>query len=424
MDKMEELKRAKRYPLLLLAGAALVFIGASLMPRGLAVDCVRTTAEAAMVGALADWFAVVALFRRVPLPLVSRHTAIIPQNQERIADNLAVFVQEKFLDQRSLVELIRRHDPAGKLTEWLSSPAHTATLGHYVLRIVSGVLDVVDDQRIQGFLRQSFRAVIDKVDLAPASAAILDTLTRDGRHQQLLDGAIEQVVTLLRTEESRAFIARQIVEWIRTDYPKWEKLLPTEYLGEKAADAVAQALDGMLQRVSADPEHELRKGFDGLMARLIEKLKTDPATIAKAEELKAWLRDSEAARDYAVTLWTDLRDWLRQDIASEDSSLHRNVVAMGAWIGRELAANPDLRRSLNDHMEDAARSMAPDFADFLTRHISDTVKRWDPQDLSRQVELNIGKDLQYIRINGTLVGGCVGLLLFWVSWLLGAAGGH
>jgi uncharacterized membrane-anchored protein YjiN (DUF445 family) len=276
----------------------------------------------------------------------------------------------------------------------------------------------MDDARVQVFLRETFHRLIDRIDLASAGAGLLDTLTRDGRHQQLLDGTLAQVLALLRTETSRTFIARQIVEWLRVDYPKLERLLPTEYIGDKGADVIADALDRMLQRVGADPQHELRQGFDRLVANLIARLRTDPDFIARAEELKAYLRDGEPARAYVAGMWGELRDWIRRDAASADAQLQHQVAAAGAWLGKELAGSADLRASLNEHLHDAARAMAPDFAAFLTRHISDTVRRWDPHDLADQVELNIGKDLQYIRINGTVVGGAVGFGLFWLAWAL------
>ncbi|MCC8395243.1 DUF445 domain-containing protein [Paraburkholderia sp. MMS20-SJTR3] len=418
MDKSIELKKAKRTPLLLLLAAACVFVVTAFLPRGLWIDGIKAVAEAAMVGALADWFAVAALFRRVPIPLASAHTAIIPRNKHKIADNLARFVQDKFLDVPSLVGLIRRHDPAQTITAWLGEPANTARLGDYVVRLTGGILDVVDDARIQSFIRGALRDVLAKVDLSQSVGSILDTLTRDGRHQQLLDTAIEQVIALLREEPSREFIAARIVDWIKSEYPTLEKILPTALLGERGADAIAGAANRALAQIAENPAHELRERFDAAVQKLIAKLKTDPAFIAQGEALKHYLVEGDAFSAYVKDMWGDLRAWLKRDLRSDDSVLHARVAAMGQWVGRELANDPALRQSLNDHLEEAARAMAPDFAHFLTRHISDTVKNWDSREMSRQIELNIGKDLQYIRINGTLVGGFIGLLLYLSSLLL------
>jgi uncharacterized membrane-anchored protein YjiN (DUF445 family) len=242
-------------------------------------------------------------------------------------------------------------------------------------------------------------------------------LTRDGRHQELLDAGIEQVVALLREAPAREFIAGRIVEWVKGEYPKMEKILPSAWLGEKGAEAIANAVNRMLEQISENPTHELRQKFDEAAQRLIVKLKTDPAFARQGEELKRYLVEGDAFSAYVKDMWGDLRAWLRRDLQSADSALHARVMAMGQWVGRELAHDAALRQSLNDHLEEAARGMAPDFARFLTRHISDTVKNWDAREMSRQIELNIGKDLQYIRINGTLVGGFIGLLLYASSQL-------
>ncbi|PQV49330.1 DUF445 domain-containing protein [Paraburkholderia sp. BL21I4N1] len=417
MNKAIELKQAKRTPLLLLLAAACVFVATAFMPRGVWVDGIKAVAEAAMVGALADWFAVAALFRRVPIPIVSAHTAIIPRNKHKIADNLAVFVQDKFLDVPSLVGLIKRHDPARSITGWLTEPANTARLGDYVVKLTGGILELTDDVRIQSFIKDALRDVLNKVDLSQSMGSILDTLTKDGRHQELLDAGIEQVVTLLREPQAREFIAERIVDWVKSEYPKMEKILPSAWLGEKGAEAIANTVDRMLQQISDNPTHELRERFDEAAHKLIVKLKTDPAFLQKGEDLKRYLVEGDALGTYVKDMWGELRAWLKRDLQRPDSALHARVMAMGQWVGRELANDPALRQSLNDHLEDAARAMAPEFAQFLTRHISDTVKNWDSREMSRQIELNIGKDLQYIRINGTIVGGFIGLLLYGSSLL-------
>ncbi|NPT56250.1 DUF445 domain-containing protein [Paraburkholderia elongata] len=417
MNKETELKKAKRTPLLLLAAAACVFLVTAFMPRGFWVDGIKAVAEAAMVGALADWFAVVALFRRVPIPIVSAHTAIIPKNKHKIADNLAVFVQDKFLDVPSLVGLIQKHDPAQSITGWLTQPANTARLGDYVVKLTSGILELTDDVRIQVFIKDALRDVLAKVDLSQSMGAILDTLTKDGRHQELLDAGIKQVVALLSEPQAREFIAERIVEWVKSEYPTMEMILPSAWLGEKGAETIASVVNRMLEQISENPTHQLRQKFDDAVQKLIVKLKSDPAFLRKGEELKRYLVEGEALSTYVKDMWGELRAWLKRDLQRSDSALHARVTAMGQWVGRELAQDPALRQSLNDHLEEAARAMAPDFAQFLTRHISDTVKNWDSREMSRQIELNIGKDLQYIRINGTIVGGFIGLLLYASSQL-------
>ncbi|OMG75413.1 DUF445 domain-containing protein [Burkholderia ubonensis] len=422
-DKALELNRSKRRALSLLLVAVAVFVTTIFLPRGIWIDGIKAVAEAAMVGALADWFAVVALFRRVPIPFVSRHTEIIPQNKDKIADNLAVFVREKFLGPDALAAQIRQHDPAQKLGAWLGELANTDALGSYATKLMSFALDMTDDARIQAFVHDAFRALVDKVDLSQSAGAILDTLTKDGRHQTLLDDAIGQVTNLLDQPENRAVIAAYIVDWLKSQYPTVEKILPTNWLGENGAELIANAVNRVLEQVAADPEHELRQRFDATVVKLVERLKYDPVFIEKGEEIKRYIRDGDAFNTYLLDLWDQLRAWLKADLARADSTLHRQAATLGGWLGARLAESPALRASLNEHVEKAVYEMAPDFADFLMRHIRDTVRNWDAREMSRQIELNIGKDLQYIRINGTLVGGLIGLGLYLVSLAPRWAGG-
>ncbi|NIE71928.1 DUF445 domain-containing protein [Pantoea sp. Acro-807] len=417
MDKYQQLKRSKQLALALLLAAAATFIVTLFLPANFWVLGVKAIAEAAMVGALADWFAVVALFRRVPLPLIARHTAIIPRNKDRIGENLGRFVQEKFLDTDSLLALIRRNNPAQLLAQWLNAPGNADRTGRHLLQVMRGFLDLTDDARIQQFMRRAVHRALDKVDLTQSSAMILDSLTKNNRHQALLDAAIEQLLQLLHKPGTREFIALQIVRWLKREHPVKAKVLPTEWLGEHSATLVANAVDSILDEVARDQGHELRLGFNRAVQRLIDRLKSDPEMAARAESVKQWLKEDESLNRYIGELWQDLRAWLKRDLSSDDSRVQERVRLAALWLGETLLADEALRSSMNQHLEDAARSVAPEFAAFLTRHISDTVKSWDARDMSQQIELNIGRDLQFIRINGTLVGGTIGLLLYLLSQL-------
>lgn len=412
-----ELKRAKRRALLLLVTAALVFVVTALSPPGVVIDGIKAVSEAAMVGALADWFAVVALFRRVPIPFIAARTGVIPRNKDRIADELAVFVHEKFLNVDALVGLIRRHDPVERLSSWLTAPHNAPRLGDYAVRLMSGLLGLTDDARIRAFIRDGLYAALDKVDLSKSAGAILDTLTKDGRHQELLDQMLDQLGQLLADESTRAFVSARIVDGLKGEFPWTEKVLPTTWIGESGARVLETSVNRLLLQVSEDREHELRKKFDEVVQKLVVQLKSDPAFLRKGEELKASLREGSALNDYTHALWDSLRAWLRDDLERPDSTLHAKVAATGRWLGESLAGDADLRASLNGHLEDAARAMAPDFARYLTHHIRDTVSNWDTRETARLIELKIGKDLQEIRVNGTVIGGTIGLGLYLCSHL-------
>ena len=408
------LRRAKRQALGLLLLVTAVFFGTSMVERGLLLDCVKAMAEAAMVGALADWFAVVALFRR-PLGLPITHTAVIPRNKDRIGANLAAFVRDRFLDPPSLVALLRRHDPALRLAQWLSAADNARLLGQQAARLLNAALDTVQDAQMERFIRKAARTLIGRVDLAGTLATVLGALTHNGRHQALLDDALGRLIVVLQEEDTRHLIATTIVQWLKKEHPLKEKMLPTDWLGDKGSALIANALEALLADVAQNPQHQLRAQFDAAVQRLVLRLQTDPEWARKGEEIRRYLQTNATLGRYVQDLWQGMRAALQRDLADEHSAVARNVHAMGAWFGRSLAGDAALRQSLNERLESWVQGLAPDVAQFAAQHIQDTVQRWDAQELSYLIELNIGKDLQYIRINGTVVGGLVGLVLYLVS---------
>jgi uncharacterized membrane-anchored protein YjiN (DUF445 family) len=424
MTKEEELKRSKRLALSLLAVAAIVFVVTSLAPRGFWVDGVRAISEAAMVGALADWFAVVALFRKVPIPFISRHTAIIPNNKNKIADNLATFVDDKFLKPESLAAVILKTDPATNVAQWLKEPANRGFLAGHLLQLVPEILDTVDDARIQQLLRSALNTAIGKLELSPALGALLSGLTKDGRHQELLDDGMVALIGVMNKPATRELIAGQIAAWLKREHATMSLVLPTEWISESGASMIADTLNNIMENIAADRDHKLRLKFDEMVQRFVTRLESDPAFIAKGEDFKRYLRDGDTFNNYIGELWGSVRDWIKADIATGESRLGDGVMKASQWLSEELLAHPDMRASLNQHMAGMARTLAPAFSSFLTRHISDTVKAWDEKDLSHQIELNIGKDLQFIRVNGTLVGGLIGLLLYASAQAMELAAGY
>lgn len=335
MNKIAELKRAKQLALSLLLIAAATFITTLFLPPNFWVLGIKAIAEAAMVGALADWFAVVALFRRVPIPFIAQHTAIIPRNKDRIGENLGQFVQEKFLDTQSLVALIRRHEPALLIGNWFSQPDNARRVGMHLLQIMSGFLELTDDARIQRLLKRAVHKAIDKVDFSGTSALMLESMTKNDRHQVLLDTLIAQLIALLQRDSSRAFIAQQIVRWLETEHPLKAKILPTEWLGEHSAELVSDAVNSLLDDISHDQAHQIRHAFDRATFKLIDKLKNDPEMASRAESIKAYLKEDEAFNHYLGELWADLRQWLKADINAEGSRVKQRIAHAGQWLDRK-----------------------------------------------------------------------------------------
>lgn len=418
MDSETKLKQMQNKALACLGLAAVVFIGTLFLEPSFSIRLIKAGAEAAMVGGLADWFAVVALFRR-PLKLPIPHTAIVPQSKDRIADKLAEFVKEKFLNPEMLTDLIRRSDPSQRFADWLSQPKNSGKIGRHAANLISNWLDLVDDRTIKGFIHDAMRTALGKMDFSRTLGSVLEMLTKGGRHQQLLDSAIEYMATMLKNPQIRTQISERVANWIKTEHKVKQLVLPTEWIGEKAAEGASTGLNQLLEEISQNPKHELREKFDDTLKNLVIKLKTDPEFIAKGNEIKAYITNNEQIISYANVLWAELRTWLSSDLEHQSgtpSQIQQKIKTIGLWLGQKLAQDKELRDSINDHMENLATSAAPQFADFLTGHISGTVRKWDAQDMSRQIELSIGPDLQYIRISGTVVGGFIGVLLFLVSY--------
>ncbi len=360
MDKHAELARAKRQALGLLLLVTAVFVVASWLPRSLGVDILKAMAEEAMVGAMADWFAVVALFRRIPVPFIARHTAIIPRNKDRIGENLAAFVRDKFLDPPSLVTLMRRHDPFAQLARWLSAPGHAGLLGRQAVRLLSAALEMVQDAQVERFIGHAARTLIGQLDLSRAMATVLATLTQDGRHQALLDAALARLTELLQEPPARSLIAQAIVQWVRREHPLKEKVLPTDWLGEQGAGLIVHALESLLADVASNPQHRLREKFDDAVRQLIERLRSDPDFARKGEEIRHYLQHDAALGQYVQELWQGLRAALGRDLDNEKSTLARNVAALGRWLGQSLAHDAQLRAAFNQRLEDWLHTLAPE----------------------------------------------------------------
>lgn len=414
-EQAAALRRAKRQALGLLLLVTGVFAVSSALPSSLWTEALQAMAEAAMVGALADWFAVRALFHRVPIPFVERHTAIIPRNKDRIGENLATFVRERFLDPASLVGLLRRHDLLERLAQWLLVPTNARYLGQQVARMLGAALEVVQDRQVEHLLRRAARALLGRIDLTQTLARVLEALTHQGRHQGLLDDALLHVVIVLQSPDTRSLIARTIVHWLKKEHPLKEKMLPTDWLSDQGAVMVATALEGLLAEVAHNPQHQLRDKFDEAMQSFIARLQSDPAWAQKGEQVRRYLQTNPTLGHYVQELWQSLRSSLQRDLADEQSALARHVRTMGLWLGQSLAQDAALRQALNERLQQWAHTLAPEVSQFVAQHIQDTVQLWDAQEMARLIELNIGTDLQYIRINGTVVGGLIGLALFGLS---------
>jgi uncharacterized membrane-anchored protein YjiN (DUF445 family) len=413
------LKRNKTIAGGLLVVAAILFIIAR-CNKGIGHwDWLAAFAEAAMIGALADWFAVVALFRH-PLGIPIPHTAIVPNKKNAIADSLAEFIRDKFLATESLTAKLRALNPAERLANYLTTGKNAAGVASGLTRVIADALDFVDDERVRKIIHAAINNRIDKVDFSTSAGQILDFLRRDNRHQAVLDEALKRLAAWLAIPESQAKIATAIDNWVNNEYPMLSRMIPNrDIFMQGAGEKIANRLNAFIQEVNAAPDHELRSKFDDTITDFIYKLKHDAALRCRVDTIKQEIINNPAISGYINNLWLDLKSWLREDLDREDSKLREKISEAVAGLGRTLSKSKELKDSINEHLEMLVRNHADGLRTGFAKHVSGTIRQWEDDDFVSEIELSIGSDLQFIRMNGTLVGGLIGLLIHAVSLMLG-----
>ncbi len=385
-----------------------VFVAASaLQARWPLLAYLRAFAEAGMVGACADWFAVVALFRH-PLGLPIPHTAIVPRNKVRIGESLGGFICNNFLAPEVVTARLRALDLAARLARWLAEPANAAAIARRAAALLPPVLDALSDEHVRDFTRGLFSRTAESVEASPLAARVLSVLVAHGHHQALFDRAIAAARDFLYANEGmiRAKVSTRSWSWL----PRW--------VDQRVADTVMAGLLETLHELAA-PGHPWRGEFQAAVDEFVGRLATDPAWRARGETIKAEVLANPAVEDYLDSLSREIRRRLVADAAADCGLLRRGLDQALRALGRRLEQDEAMRAVLNRWLLTAAeRTVVPNRGE-IGAFIAGVVARWDSATLVSKLELQVGKDLQYIRINGTLVGGLVGLLIFAASRALG-----
>jgi uncharacterized membrane-anchored protein YjiN (DUF445 family) len=369
-----------------------------------ALGFVAAFAEAATIGGLADWYAVVALFRR-PLGLPIPHTAIIPENKDRIADNLGRFIEVNFLAPGPVKEKLNEVDFAVLVADWLSDADRAEGLSRFVGRLVPQTLSAIEQSGLQGFISARMMAQVEKIELAPLAAGLLSAFTADGRHQRLLDEFTRVIGRFLTDDEALAAMR----EKIREELPSLFKVFRADaYLLRK----IVASAGSLLEEVRENPEHPVRAEFDRFVETFIEKLKHSDDYSRRAEKLKQDFLARPELTSLMHEMWAGFRTFLETDAASEDSMIRKHLTGMFVEVGRQLERDEKIRADMNQGFVVALSSFVESQKSGVAKFISDQVKRWDLGQLTRLIEINIGRDLQYIRFNGMLIGGLAGLALY------------
>lgn len=370
---------------------------------------VSVTAEASMVGAIADWFAVTALFHH-PLGLrFIPHTAIIPRNKERIAAGLSQFIQSNFLTSAAVVQRIREFRPARTLYGWLIRLDNAEAVASYAVRFAAHGLAALDDARVQHYLRETIARRLREADVAGAAAQLLDVLTENKRHHELLDGALRALDEVLAKTETQAYIAAEVGK----SAPLLKSL--SDWLGLKLDDRAALKIVELavkkISQVRHDQDHELRRRFDAFVADFVRRLKTDDALRSRVERLRDEALESDALGRYIAGLWTEFREWLLAEHDRSPASLHQRVTAMVESLGRSLRADEKMQQWIDEQILRGVPALIEEHRAKIGRFVEDQIMSWQEEKLVAELERHIGPDLQYIRINGTLVGGLAGLVI-------------
>jgi uncharacterized membrane-anchored protein YjiN (DUF445 family) len=406
-----ELRRVKTLATLVLLATLALFVVARLLSHmHPAFGFVAAFAEAATIGGLADWYAVVALFRH-PLGLPIPHTAIIPSNQHRIADKLGEFIEVHFLDATPIEARLRQVDFGSFIADWLRDRKRSGDLAQFALRLLPEAMSATESSGLAAFISRRAMSQLQTIDLAPLAAGTLHVFVAQGRHKGLLDDLLRIVHQTLTEPETLAILR----ERIRAELPTLLKL----YRADKfVLNRIVASAGGFFEEVRNDPKHPFRSEFDRMLLAFVDRLGGDPATAGWIGGLKRDLLARPELADLLRNIWTNVQGFIARSASGESQVLNHHLAGMLARAGEVLATDAELRGEINAGMVTVLSRFIAEQKSGVSGFISDQVKSWNMSQLISLIELNIGRDLQYIRFNGTLIGGLAGLALYTAEVLL------
>jgi uncharacterized membrane-anchored protein YjiN (DUF445 family) len=376
--------------------------------HGGVIGFVNSAAEAAMVGGLADWFAVTALFRH-PLGLPIPHTALIPNRKDALGHSLESFVASNFLSADVIRDKVIRAQVAARLGQWLADPAHSQRVGVELATAARAAIRVLRDDDVTAVIEAAILKRVAGMTWAPPIGKLLGQIVADGTHHRLVDLGIDEAHSwLLANRET-------VIDIVADQAPAWTPKFMDDAVGGRAYREAVR----FVREVQADPEHPMRIALDDLLIRIAGDLRDDPYTIHRVELLKERLINHPDVRDGVGSIWATARRLLLEAVDDENGELRRRVVAGLGDLGKRLATDEALQAKVDGYLADAAAHAAGAYSGEVATVISDTINRWDAEEASRRIELQVGRDLQFIRINGTVVGALAGVAIHAVTVLAG-----
>jgi uncharacterized membrane-anchored protein YjiN (DUF445 family) len=406
-----ELRRVKLLATLVLAVTFAVFIGSKwMLPVHPAFGFIAAFAEAATIGGLADWYAVVALFKR-PLGLPIPHTAIIQSNQHRIADKLGEFIEVHFLEAAPVEAKLREIDFGSFIADWLRDRKKSEDLSRFVLRLLPEALTATESSGLMSFITRRVTAQLMAIDLAPLAAGTLRSFVQEGRHRVLLDDILRALHQTLTTPDTMTVIRDRI----RAELPTLLKLYRADRF---LVNRIVASATTFFEEVRNDPDHPFRDEFNRMLLSLVDKLGSDPAFASRIDGLKRDLIARPELGQLARNIWGNARSFIERSASGETQVLQQHLSKMFVEAGEALAGDSEMRAEINQGLVAVLRSFIADQKSGVSTFIADQVKAWDMAQLISLIEINVGKDLQYIRFNGSLIGGIAGLGLYTLEYLL------
>jgi len=406
-----ELRRVKLLATMVLAATFAIFIGAKwMLPVHPAFGFVAAFAEAATIGGLADWYAVVALFKR-PLGLPIPHTAIIQSNQHRIADKLGEFIEVHFLEAGPVEAKLRQVDFGSFIADWLRDRKKSEDLARFVLRLLPEAFSATESSGLMTFITRRVTSQLMAIDLAPLAAGTLRSFVQEGRHRVLLDDILRALHQTLTTAETITMIRDRI----RAEMPTLLKLYRADRF---LVNRIVASATAFFDEVRADPDHPFRDEFNRMLLSLVDKLGSDPAFAGRIDGLKRDILARPELGDLARNMWSNARSFIERSASGETQVLQQHLARMLVEAGEALAADAEMRSEINQGLVAVLRSFIADQKSGVSTFIADQVKSWDMAQLISLIEVNVGRDLQYIRFNGSLIGGLAGLALYTLEYAL------
>ncbi|MEJ7777596.1 MAG: DUF445 domain-containing protein [Sphingomicrobium sp.] len=387
---------------LLLVMAGIFLAARAFQPAYPWLGFVKAFAEAAMVGGLADWFAVTALFRH-PLGIPIPHTAIIPRNKDRIGEALASFLKDNFLIPSVVARRMRTIDVAGAAGRFLKAPPGEGTrIRQGASRLIADIFESLDDERLGGLFKNAISSRLRSMEVSPLLGHALASAINDDRHMPMLEAAIRWTARALEANET---LIRDMVK------KKANWALKLAGLDAKLADAIIDGLRKLTAEMSTDPAHPVRIKVEEALAQLANDLQSNPQTRERVEAMKEQLLDNQSVSLWLDTLWQKGRAAIIRAARNPDAVLAGKVGEVLKSMGTTLESDPRIRATINQFVRRAVAGAAASYGGSIVRLVSDTVRGWDARTVTARLESAVGRDLQYIRINGTLVGGLVGLTI-------------